>query len=81
MSSSQKCLRPVFLEAMWSKFACIGTTTGAMPELITGGNTGYLVECGDHEALAGRIIALLSDPERTIRLGKRGYQRTKEYWH
>jgi len=81
MPAFKEPLGLVFLEAMWSKLACIGTTTGSMPELITDGDSGYLVECGDHEALADRIIALLRDPERTRLMGERGYQRAKEYWH
>jgi glycosyltransferase involved in cell wall biosynthesis len=81
MPAFKEPLGLVFLEAMWSKLACISTTTGPMPELIMDGDNGYLVERGDHEALADRIIALLSDPERTRRMGERGYERAKEYWH
>jgi glycosyltransferase involved in cell wall biosynthesis len=68
----------VFTEAMWSKNACIGTRTGSMPELIQEGETGYLIEPGDHEALAERIITMLRDPETTKLMGERGYRLAKE---
>jgi glycosyltransferase involved in cell wall biosynthesis len=71
----------VYLEAMLAKCACIGTSTGSMPEIIEEGVTGYLVTPGDDAALAERIIALLSDPERTRSMGELGYRRARDYWN
>lgn len=81
MPAFKEPLGLVFLEAMWSKCACVGTTTGSMPELIQDGVTGYLVEPGDAATLAQRLIALLSDPAKTRLMGERGYVAAKNYWN
>jgi glycosyltransferase involved in cell wall biosynthesis len=70
----------VFLEAMWSKCACVGTTTGSMPEIIQDGETGLLVPPGDDLALAARLSELLGDPRRTRSMGERGYAAARRYW-
>jgi glycosyltransferase involved in cell wall biosynthesis len=80
MPAYKEPLGLVFLEAMWSKCACVGTLTGSMPEIIREGVTGHLVEPGDHAALAGRLIELLQNPEATRAMGERGYVAAKEYW-
>jgi starch synthase len=81
MPAFKEPLGLVFLEAMWSKCACVGTTTGSMPEFIQDGITGYLVEPGDAGTLAQRLMALLSDPAKTRLMGERGYAAAKNYWN
>ncbi len=54
--------------------------TGAMPELIRDGETGYVVPVGDSAALAARLVAMLQDPARTRLMGERGYESVREYW-
>jgi glycosyltransferase involved in cell wall biosynthesis len=81
MPAFKEPLGLVFVEAMWSKCACVGTTTGSMPELIEDGVTGYLVEPGDAAALADRLMTLLADPEKTRIMGERGYAAAQRYWN
>ncbi|MEP7311785.1 MAG: glycosyltransferase family 4 protein [Pseudomonadota bacterium] len=81
MPAYKEPLGLVFLEAMLSKAACIGTTTGSMPEIIREGETGYLVQPGDHIALAERICDMLREPVRTQRMAELGYASAKAYWH
>lgn len=81
MPAFKEPLGLVFLEAMWSKCACIGTATGSMPEFIQDSITGYLIEPGDSAALANRLMALLSDPDKTRSMGERGYAAVKQYWN
>jgi glycosyltransferase involved in cell wall biosynthesis len=81
MPAYKEPLGLVFLEAMWSKAACIGTTVGSMPEMISDGETGYVVEPGDSDMLASRIIAMLSDPDRTRQMAERAYANARTYWH
>ena len=50
----------------------IGTDTGANPELVRHGETGYIVPVGDGEALAGAMRTLASDPELRLGMGRRG---------
>ena len=80
MPAYKEPLGLVFLEAMWSKCACIGTNTGSMPEMIREGETGWLVEPGDSDALANRLMELLSDPAKTRSMGERGYATARAYW-
>jgi glycosyltransferase involved in cell wall biosynthesis len=59
-------------EAMAAGRPVIGTRTGGIPELIEDGVTGYLVEPGDVEAIAGRMLELAADPALRQRLGSAG---------
>ena len=81
MPAFKEPLGLVFLEAMWSKCACVGTNIGSMPEMIRNGETGWIVEPGDSAGLADRLIALLRDPDKTRSMGERGYAVSKAYWH
>lgn len=80
MPAFKEPLGLVFLEAMWSKCACVGTTTGSMPQIIQDGVTGCLVAPGDVRALAERLEGLLADPAAARAMGERGYAAAKEYW-
>jgi glycosyltransferase involved in cell wall biosynthesis len=58
-------ITPVALrEAMATRTACVSTNITAIPEVITHGQDGVLVEPNDAEALAGAIAGLLDDPRR-----------------
>jgi glycosyltransferase involved in cell wall biosynthesis len=80
MPAFKEPLGLVYLEAMWSKTACVGTNTGSMPELIQDGESGYLVDPGDATALAQRLVALLENPGRTKQMAERAYAAAKGYW-
>jgi L-malate glycosyltransferase len=40
----------------------IASDIGGIPEIIEDGHTGFLVPPGDHSALAGRLLHLISEP-------------------
>ena len=69
------------LEGMWSKCACIGSRTGATPDIISDGRTGYLFTPGDSDALSARIKALLAEPGRLKLMAEAGYAEAKQRWH
>ena len=48
------------------------TRTGALPEYVQEGRTGWVVEPGDAAALADCLAEALSDPARLARLGAAG---------
>jgi glycosyltransferase involved in cell wall biosynthesis len=56
----------VMLEALAVGTPVIGTTIGAVPEVISHGKNGWLVEPGDTKALAQALRMVASDPLRTI---------------
>ena len=67
-----------FAEAMAHRLPCVGTNICAMPEIITHGQTGFLVPPRDPLALASRILELLASPALCREFGDRGYQRYAE---
>jgi len=59
----------------------IVTRTGALPEYVVEGETGWVIPPGDPEALADALKDALDDPARLARLGKAGrewYDRERE---
>jgi phosphatidylinositol alpha-1,6-mannosyltransferase len=65
----------VYLEAMRHGLPCIGSIHDAAGEIIVDGETGYLVDQDDLNALAGKISQLLVDPELRHGMGRRGLER------
>ncbi|MFF2752706.1 N-acetyl-alpha-D-glucosaminyl L-malate synthase BshA [Psychrobacillus sp. NPDC058041] len=52
----------VLLEAMACEVPCIGTNVGGIPEVITHGENGFLVELGDISKVAEYGVKILKDP-------------------
>lgn len=63
----------VFLEAMANKTPCIGADRGATPEIILHNNCGEVIEPGNSEELADKMIELLKDKERLRIMGENGF--------
>lgn len=61
------CARPV-----------VATAVGGAREQVVDGETGYIVQPGDDEAMATHIIGLLRDPERARLMGQRGRRIVQE---
>ena len=67
------------IEAMSCGVPVVGTTGGAIPEVVgTSGETGLLVTPNDPDALVDAIRTLLDDRELAARLGANGRQRVIE---
>jgi glycosyltransferase involved in cell wall biosynthesis len=62
----------VFLEAFSYGLPIVATDIGAIPEIVTHGETGYLVTPRDVGGLAARLAGLLDDPQRSERFGAAG---------
>lgn len=60
------------IEAMASGTPVVCSDIGGVPEVVTDGDNGFLVPPGDLEALHDRLAALLCDPVRRERMGRRG---------
>jgi len=66
------------IEAMAAGLPVVATRAGALPEVVVDGETGILVERGDHEGLAAAISRLLSDPHLRERMGAAGRERVRQ---
>jgi len=63
----------VLLEAMASRIPVLATAVGDIPLLIKNGETGYLIQPEDPEALENGMIDFLSHPQRTHSMAEKGY--------
>ncbi len=68
----------VVLEAMMHRLPVVGSSEGALPDMIQDGVTGRLVSPGNAGELAAALKELLRDPARCRALGNAGYQLAKE---
>jgi N-acetyl-alpha-D-glucosaminyl L-malate synthase BshA len=58
------------LEAMASEVPVIASRAGGLPEVVSDGESGYLLPVGDVDAMAARAIEILSDNDLRVRMGK-----------
>jgi len=68
------------LEAMGSGVPAVVTRTGGNPEVVLDGETGYLIEVGDEDAMAAKVLELLASPEQAARLGGKGVERVERHF-
>ena len=66
------------LEAMACGVPAVATRTGGLPEVITPGVDGFLEEPGDVEAMAARVLELLTDAERYRRMSSAARRTAEE---
>ncbi|MGG3890154.1 N-acetyl-alpha-D-glucosaminyl L-malate synthase BshA [Metabacillus fastidiosus] len=71
----------VLLEAMACGVPCIGTNAEGIPEVIVEGETGYLCEVGDIQAIAERAIQLLNNDVLHKQMSEKAIQVAKEVFH
>ncbi len=58
------------IEAMFAGLPIVATPVGGIPDIIKEDENGFLVPVGDSDALAGRIIRLVKDPDLRRRIGQ-----------
>ena len=75
MPSRQEGFGLAYAEAMREGMPCIGATLDAAEEVIVDGETGFLVEQADREALADALGRLLSEEALRRRMGEAGRRR------
>ncbi|MEO0818606.1 MAG: glycosyltransferase [Pseudomonadota bacterium] len=62
----------VCVEAMLCECALAATYHAGIPECVKDGETGYLVDERDSDALADRLGRMIADPDATLAMGKAG---------
>ena len=73
-SRSGEGLPLTVIEAMLSNVAVIAARTAGVPEIITDGQEGLLIDAGDIRALASHIERLITDADLRHRLAEAGRQ-------
>ncbi len=67
----------VLMEAQSQGLTCLSTRLSGVPELITDGETGVLIEPDDVPALTAALAGLIADPAARARLGAAGRARVR----
>ena len=75
LSSSDDGIGGVVIDAMSFGKPVAATAAGGIPEAVTNGETGLLVDVGDASALGGAIARLITDRELAQRMGANGIRR------
>jgi len=60
------------IEAMAAGLPVVASRVGGLPELVTEGVTGYLVEPRNSSALAQAILQMIGEPEEARKMGQQG---------
>ncbi|GEM_PF-424110 len=68
------------LEYMAAAKPVVATRVGSLPEQIEEGKTGFMVEPGDFEAMAEKIVTLLKDNSLVARMGQAGRERVETHY-
>lgn len=71
-SSRWEGMPNVLMEAMAAGKPVVATAVGGTPELVVNKETGFLVEPGDADSMAGRIAELLANSEIAKAMGRAG---------
>ena len=66
-------------EAMAMARPVVSTRVGDVPLHIVHNESGYLVEIGDHESMAARVIELLNDPNKQMLFGARAREIARRF--
>lgn len=70
--SKQEAQTLVIPQAFATGKPAIGSRVGGIPEILSDGETGFLIEPGNAEQLADRMLRIANDPDLARRMGRAG---------
>jgi glycosyltransferase involved in cell wall biosynthesis len=70
LSSHSESFSNSLLEYMAAGLPVVSTDVGGLNEALRHGEGGYLISVGDHEAMARSILALITNPEMSLAMGR-----------
>lgn len=68
----------VVAEALWKEKPVVAGNVGGIPNQITDGKTGFLVDPHDYTKCADRVVKLLKDPKLSQEMGKAAKESVRE---
>lgn len=72
------CFPLVLLEAMRSGVPCVTTSEGAISDMVVNGETGWIVEKQNPNALADKMKWLINNPQESRKMGVAGRNRYEQ---
>ncbi|RLB06067.1 MAG: hypothetical protein DRG83_01185 [Deltaproteobacteria bacterium] len=81
LPSVQETAPMVIAEAMAVGKPVVATRVGGVPYMVNNGETGFLVEVGDVEGLADKILELLKNKDLRIEMGRRAKEEALRRFH
>jgi len=73
------CMPGSLLECFAAGLPVVATRAGGIPYILTDEETGLLVPCNDHEALAAAAVRLLDDEQLVVRLTTQARRELERY--
>ena len=67
------------LEAFAAGVLVVTTNVGGIPYIVTDGETGLMVECGDCEALARSALRLFEEKELASKIARKAHEQSRRY--
>jgi glycosyltransferase involved in cell wall biosynthesis len=80
LASEHEAVPMAILEAMASGLPVVATSVGDIPAVVTDGESGWLVEPGDVDAMASRLVDLAADRDLRAGMGAVGERRWRDGW-
>jgi L-malate glycosyltransferase len=77
LTSTSEGFSNAILEYMCAGLPVVATDVGGNREAVLDGKTGFLVASADQNALAAKLIYLLTHPDESFRLGRAGRERAE----
>lgn len=80
LTSLSEGLPLVAIEAMASGRPVVSTAVGGLPEIVRNGDTGFLAESEDIDAMLARWLTLAGEPDALARMGERARQLAVDHY-